>query len=137
MKILVDTCVWSQVLRHKNHNQELETKLTDLIRDGRVCIIGPIRQELLSGISNVKQFNKLKETLSAFSDIPLETEHFEKAAEFNNICRRKGVQGATIDFLICAGAYLNKLAIYTTDKDFERYKRYLPITLMKMPKKQQ
>lgn len=131
MKILVDTCIWSQVLRHKNPNQELKATLNDLIHDGRVCIIGPIRQELLSGITDAKQFNTLKKGLSAFEDIPLRTEHFEKAAEFNNMCRRKGVQGSTIDFLICAVAYVNKLVIYTTDKDFESYKKYLPITLMK------
>ena len=131
MKILVDTCIWSQVLRHKQPNQELKAKLKDLIHDGRVCIIGPIRQELLSGITNAKQFNTLKKGLSAFADIPLKTEHFEKAAEFSNTCRSKGVQGSTIDFLICAVAYLNKLDIYTTDKDFESYKKYLPITLRK------
>jgi len=32
-------------------------------------IIGPIRQELLSGISDISQFNKLKDMLSAFEDI--------------------------------------------------------------------
>jgi hypothetical protein len=131
MKILVDTCIWSQVLRHKNPNRELEAKLKDLIHDGRVCIIGPIRQELLSGITNPKQFDTLRKALSAFEDIPLRTEHFEKAAEFNNLCRSKGIQGSTIDFLICAVAYLNKLAIYTTDKDFHSYKKYLPIKLIK------
>jgi predicted nucleic acid-binding protein len=131
MKVLVDTCIWSQVLRHKQPNQALEAKLRDLIHDGRVCIIGPIRQELLSGITNTKQFNSLKKGLSAFEDIPLSAEHFEKAAEFSNMCRRKGVQGSTIDFLICAVAYVEKLDIYTTDKDFESYKKYLPIALMK------
>ena len=131
MKVLVDTCIWSQVLRHKNPNKELESKLKDLIQDGRVCIIGPIRQELLSGITNSRQFNTLKKSLSAFPDIPLRTEHFEKAAEFSNVCRQKGVQGSTIDFLICAVASLEKLVIFTTDKDFESYKKYLPIELMK------
>ena len=131
MKILVDTCIWSEVLRHKNPNQALKVKLNDLIHDGRVCMIGPIRQELLSGITNAKQFNALKKGLSAFADIPLTTEHFEKAAEFSNTCRSKGIQGSTIDFLICAVACLDKLEIYTTDKDFESYKKYLPIRLMK------
>ena len=131
MKILVDTCIWSQILRHKSPNPDLAEKLKDLIKDGRVAIIGPIRQELLSGISNVKQFGQLKEVLSSFEDIPLKTEHFEKAAEFSNICRSKGIQGSTIDFLICAVACLEKLVIYTTDKDFENYKKYLPIKLIK------
>ena len=129
MKILVDTCIWSQVLRRKNPNLELANKLKDLIKDARVVIIGPIRQELLSGISNSSQFNKIKNVLSSFEDLPLHTEHFIKAAEFNNICRSKGIQGSTIDFLICAIAYLENLIIFTADKDFEKYIEYLPITL--------
>ncbi len=131
MRVLVDTCVWSQVLRHKNSNLELTRKMTDLINDGRVCIIGPIRQELLSGVPDIKQFNQLKELLSSFEDIPLETEHFLKAAECTNICRSKGIQGSTIDFLICAVAHSENLIIFTTDNDFENYKKYLSIKLIK------
>jgi len=129
MKILVDTCVWSQVLRRKNPNRELTNKLKDLIKDGRVSILGPIRQELLSGISDVEQFKKLNESLTSFEDIPLKSEYFIKAAEFSNICRGKGIQGATTDFLICAVAFLQNLLIFTTDTDFKKYKKYLPINL--------
>ena len=129
MKVLVDTCVWSQILRRKNINEELTNKLKDLIKDGRVVVAGPIRQELLSGISETEHFKKLKETLSFFENIPLKPEYFVKAAEFSNICRKKGVQGSTIDFLICAVAYLQNLLIFTTDNDFKKYKKYLPINL--------
>jgi len=131
MKVLVDTCVWSQVLRHKSPTSELADKLNELIKDGRVVMIGPIRQELLSGISNTSQFKRLKEAFSAFEDIALNTNHFIKAAEFSNICRNKGIHGSTIDFLICAVANIENLIIFTTDKDFENYKKYLPITLIK------
>jgi len=131
MKVLVDTCIWSQVLRHKSPDRDLSQKLQELIRTARIAIIGPIRQELLSGISQSKQFNELKETLSCFEDIPLNTEHYEKAAEFCNICRRKGVQGSTIDFLICAVAIMENLVIFTVDKDFENYKKHLPLRLIK------
>lgn len=130
MKVLADTCVWSQVLRHKNPSNELTDKLKDLIKDKRIVIIGPIRQELLSGVSNTNKFNKLKDMLSAFEDAPLNTEHFVKAAEFSNMCRNKGVQGSTIDFLICAVAYIEDFTIFTTDNDFENYKKYLPIKLI-------
>ena len=94
-------------------------------------MIGPIKQELLSGISNTQQFKKLKEILASFEDIPLKTKHFVKAAEFSNICRNKGIQGSTTDFLICAVAYIENLIIFTTDNDFENYKKYLPIKLIK------
>ena len=82
-------------------------------------------------IAHKKQFKQLKNLLSFFEDIPLKTEHFEKAAEFSNICRSKGIQGSTIDFLICAVAYIENLIIFTTDKDFENYKKYLSIQLIK------
>lgn len=131
MKVLVDTCVWSQVLRHRSPNTELTKNLKDLIRDGRVSIFGPIRQELLSGVPNTKQFNQLKEQLSSFEDVPLKTEHFEKAAEFSNIYQSKGIQGSTIDFLICAVAYIENFVIFTTDNDFENYKKHLSIQLIK------
>lgn len=131
MKVLVDTCIWSQVLRRKTPSTELSKKLKDLIKDRRVSIIGPIRQEILSGISNKKQFNQLKKLLSSFEDIPLKTEHFEKAAEFSNICRNAGIQGSTIDFLICAVANIGNFIIFTTDNDFENYKKHLSIQLIK------
>jgi hypothetical protein len=131
MKALVDTCVWSQVLRREDPDPELTAKLWDLINDSRVTIIGPIRQELLSGIPNGGQFQKLKKILASYEDIPLTTAHFEKAAEFGNLCRKKGVQGSTIDFLICAVAYIEKLAIFTIDSDFDNYAKFLPATLVK------
>lgn len=131
MKVLVDTCVWSGVLRRRSPNMELTKKLKDLIKDSRISIIGPIRQELLSGISKKEQFNQLKKLLSSFEDTPLKTEHFEKAAEFSNICRNEGIQGSTIDFLICVVAYIENFVIFTTDKDFENYKRHLSIQLIK------
>ena len=130
MKVLVDTCVWSLALRHKSPTSEITIRVKELVKDGRVVMIGPIRQELLSGISDIFQFNKLKDKLSAFEDTPLESAHFVKAAEFSNICRKKGVQGSTIDFLICAVAHIENLAILTIDKDFDNYKKHLPIKLL-------
>ena len=130
MKVLADTCVWSGVLRHKNPDRDLRKKLTDLIQDARVVMIGPIRQELLSGISETNFIKKLRDTLSMFEDIALQTEHYVKAAEFSNFCRQKGIQGSTTDFLICAVACLEDLVIFTTDKDFSNYQKCLPIKLL-------
>lgn len=129
MRVLVDTCVWSQVLRRKSPDQGLTAILEDLISDARVAIIGPIRQELLSGVADPAHFRKLRQALSAFEDIPLTTEHFVKAAEFSNRCRKKGLQGSTTDLLICAVAATEHLQILTTDADFLRYAKHLPIQL--------
>ena len=60
----------------------------------------------------------LRQQLRKQPDYPLTIEHFEVAAEAYNLCREKGVQGSNVDFLICAASQLDRLPIFTTDKDF-------------------
>jgi len=133
MKILVDTSVWSLALRRAGSHTQKELQiihnLTELIHDGRVVMIGPIRQELLSGISSAAQFEKLKNHLSHYPDMPLKIEIDVKAAEYFNICRKAGVQGSHTDFLICAVATEADLAIFTSDNDFSHYANHIPIKL--------
>jgi predicted nucleic acid-binding protein len=132
MKVLVDTSVWSLALRKKTLSKKEEkvvTELKELIYELRVVIIGPIRQELLSGISDNKKFKNLKEKLESFEDLPVTQEDYEKAAEISNICRKKGTQGSHTDFLICAVALNNNISIFTTDKDFSNYKNHVKIEL--------
>ena len=134
MQVLVDTNIWSLALRRsKPHSKQAEAKITgmlaELIRDNRVRLIGPIRQELLSGIRETTQFDRLKEYLRAFPDEPLRTDDFEDAAQCSNQCRSKGVTGSSIDFLICATSLSRRWQIFTTDTDFRAYAGILPISL--------
>jgi len=128
MKVLVDTSVWSLALRRKD-SSDITQKLMDLIVASQVVLIGSVRQELLSGISDKKIFDNLKSKLEPFDDMPVKTLDYETAAEFFNVCRTNGVQGAHTDFLICAVAVNNGLHIFTTDKDFEMFAEHLPIRL--------
>jgi len=49
MKVLVDTCIWSLAFRRREQRDPLLIQeLSALIRELRVQMIGPIRQELLS-----------------------------------------------------------------------------------------
>jgi predicted nucleic acid-binding protein len=131
MKIIVDTSIWSLALRRKKNKFIPEFSILETIIDNqKVCMLGPIRQEILSGIKNSLQFNKLKSVLSTFEDFPIMTRDYEKAAKYFNICRSKGVQGSNTDFLICAVSYHNRFPIFTKDKDFTIYSRYIPITLI-------
>lgn len=129
MSILVDTSVWSLALRRKTASSSQEETLKRLILDGQVRMIGPIRQELLSGIPSTEQFEALKSRLAYFPDTPIQTSDYELAASFFNLCLRNGVQGSHIDFLICAVAVSNDFQIYTTDKDFLSYQKHIPILL--------
>lgn len=130
MSVLVDTCIWSLAFRRKNngYNEHIQ-ELNLLISEYRALIIGPIRQEILSGINNLQQFNKLRKALTTFPDLNILTSDYEQAAEFFNLIRSKGIQGSMIDFLICAVANRDDLFIYTADNDFSHFKKYIPIKL--------
>ena len=130
MKVLVDTSVWSLALRRDLPPDGPEvSELIELIKEARVQMIGPVRQELLSGIKSQTQFRKLRNHLRPFPDLELMTQDYECAAEFFNLCRTKGVQGSNTDFLICAIAERHKTPIFTTDRDFTQFQNHLPITL--------
>jgi hypothetical protein len=130
MNVLVDTSVWSLALRRNRVVEDsFVLELRELITELRVQMIGPIRQELLSGLRSPEQFNALRDHLRAFPDLELVSADFEHAAECFNSCRHKGVQGSNTDFLICAVAQRYNLSILTTDGDFLLYQEHLPIRL--------
>lgn len=134
MKILVDTSVWSLALRRKAthlspQEKRLQQELADLIADDRVVMIGPVRQELLSGISDPVTFETLRKRLRDFDDESLGTEDYESAAQAGNTCRASGIMGSAVDFLICAVAQLRNHAVFTTDSDFTRYARVLKVKI--------
>jgi predicted nucleic acid-binding protein len=131
VKVLVDTSVWSLALRRSRIAAGSETaqELARLIQSYRVVLIGPIRQELLSGIRFEEQFSKLQDRLRAFPDMLLRTEDYELAARCFNRCRARGVQGSNTDFLICAVALSREIPVYTTDRDFDAYARLLGVAL--------
>jgi predicted nucleic acid-binding protein len=126
VKVLVDACVWSLLLRRRNRTaasgdgQLLLASLTEAIQDGRVAMIGPIRQEILSGIKYLAQFETLRAALEAFPDEPLTTFHYEQAARLFNLCRSRGVECGSTDILVCAVAVQMQWAILTYDRALER-----------------
>jgi predicted nucleic acid-binding protein len=135
MKVLVDTSVWSLALRKKEYSEEdkkVIIKLTKMIRQLNLVMIGPIRQEILSGIKNKDIFEELKTKIGIFEDLEIMTRDYELAAEYFNECRNHGIQGSHVDYLICAVAVNNKLKIFTLDKDFVQYQKYIPINIEKI-----
>jgi predicted nucleic acid-binding protein len=135
MKVLVDTSVWSLALRRpknvalSHEQQNVVNALADLMRDGRAVMMGAIRQELLSGIKSQAVFDALKSTLTAFEDVALTMQDYEKAAEVFNTCRANGVQGSSTDFLICAVSINHQLPVFSVDNDFLNYQKYVMVSL--------
>lgn len=134
MNVLVDTSVWSLALRRKmgalnRREAVLVQELHDLTNEGRVRIIGAIRQELLRGARTSENFETLKKKLRRFPDLVPQIADYERAAELELPLRKQGIAGAPTDLLICAVALANNLAVFTTDKDFEHFNKVIPLHL--------
>lgn len=134
MQVIVDTPVLSLALRRppkrlSRKQRTISHAVRDMIADGQLVLLGVVRQELLSGISDQATFETLRDHLRAFPDEPITTNDYEQAADFSNRCRRGGIQGSPTDFLICAIASRSGCVIFTTDRDFRHYEKHLPITL--------
>jgi len=134
VNVLVDTSVWSLALRRRS--SQLSTaestavsELAELIREERVRLIGIVRQEVLSGIKETAQFERLRSTLRAYEDETLSTDDFEAAAKASNDCRARGLLSSAVDILICSTAIRRKWLIFTTDPDFRRYANVISIRL--------
>jgi len=132
--VLVDTSIWSLALRRRSStlspvDSAHILELTTLVRTGRAGLIGPIRQEVLSGVRDAAQFTRLRDRLSAFADLAIEDTDYLRAAEAFNACRRHGVSGSTVDMLICAVAGRLEAPVFTTDGDFTHYAKHVAFRL--------
>lgn len=126
MKWLVDTGVWTLALRRRNatrlnaEEERLLSELTDAIQVSNAAIIGPIRQEILSGIRDRAQFKKTQGLLEPFADEALDHSDFVEAARLFNLCRDHGVHCGPVDILICAVAARLNYNILTNDSGLTR-----------------
>jgi len=134
--ILVDTSVWSLAFRRNRkdlnpHEKSIVFILHELIIAGEAVAIDPVRQELLSGITNATRFKQLQEQIEQQINIPLATDIWILAAELFNTCLAAGITADDTDMTICAAAVAHAHPIFTTDPDFTRYATVLPIKLFK------
>lgn len=126
MKAIVDTCVWSLGLRRGSQvrlsaqEQKTLADLREAIRDRRAAIIGPIRQEVLSGIRDKAWFAKTRELLDSFRDEKITSDDYIEAARLFNLCRDHGVECGPVDILICSVAVRHGFGILTSDKGLMR-----------------
>ena len=130
MRVIVDTSVWSLALRRRNAVRTHETEaLKDLIGDGRVVMLGAVRQEILSGIRHVEQFDRLRAALEAFPDEAVETADYVEAASICNRCLSAGVRTGNTDSLIGAVAIARGMEVLSADPDFQLMSSVVPLRL--------
>ncbi|MET4696591.1 PIN domain-containing protein [Endozoicomonas lisbonensis] len=133
--VLVDTCVWSAALRRKKTPVAPEEAriLKRLIQQHRAVMIGPVLQEVLTGIRYEEQFQRLQAKLTAFELLTITSDDFIQAARYSSLCRSKGVQGSHTDYLIATIGIKYKIPVFTTDNDFNHYRKHIPVQLFARP----
>lgn len=138
MPVLIDMPVCSLLFRRdqkKLNSREIRAvdQLRQIVVDSRARVIGPIRQELLSGVKTVDQFERLQHRFRDFEDEPLITSDYEFAAEINCKCRRMGIATSAVDALICSVAHSRGREIFTFDKHFTRYNKAVSLRIYSAP----
>jgi predicted nucleic acid-binding protein len=120
VNLVVDTSVWSLLLRRKNHDRDhpMVQKLKSCLeRQDGIFLVGPILQEILDGVRDEEQFNKLSEYFSAFPLLEMDRQDYIDASRLRNHCRSKGVQAGPADFLIATACIRWDYPLLTADGD--------------------
>ena len=91
---------------------------THIEADDGIFLIGNILQELLDGLRDKKELDRLVKLLEPFPLIALERETYVGAAELRQRCRAKGVQLGPIDCLIATACIQENYPLLTADRDF-------------------
>lgn len=133
--ILLDTSVVSAVLRRRRKGaaeEDLTTRVATLLRgDEHVGIPGIVLQELLSGIAERKQHDRVLSAVHDSFPVVLATEgDHRKAADVTNACAGLGLALSTPDALIAAQALNRRATLFTTDADFQRLQEIAGLKLL-------
>ncbi len=114
--VLVDTCMWSLALRGKRPQEaEVAEQLTKLIDENRAKIIGPIRQEVLSGYSDFARYEKLRSKLQYFPNEAIVDSDYETAAAYSKSLSRQRHPGIAHGF--------SDLRCFSAPEDNDLYER--------------
>lgn len=130
MNILVDTSVWSQVLRQKQNPEAAQRLQAYIQREENIYLMGIILQEILSGITNPKLFKEIKNVLMDFPYLETQKDDYIHAAFLRNQLKNKGVVVHTLDALIAAMAIRHDYWLFTLDQDFQSIARWTSLKLV-------
>ena len=114
---LIDSSAWIEYLRPKGSQTVKETVRAILQKEEAVSC-GVIVVEMLRGAKNEKDFQSLKDSLTALPQIPLDVVVIERASRWGFLLDRKGRFVPTTDLLIASAAY-KKARLLHIDSDFD------------------
>lgn len=131
--IVLDTSVLSLAFRRRKGGAaepEMVGHLRKMIEDDfPLGIPGIVLQELLSGVRDRNQFNRLDRLLGGFPLLIADADDHRRAAQIANACSAAGVSTSAPDCLIAAQSAGRGNALFTLDEDFRRMAPHCGLTL--------
>ena len=95
-----------------------------------LVIPGVAFQEILSGVRDQRQFDRLRETLVGFPRILADERDHLEGARLMNLLRQRGITASSFDALIAAMTILRDGVLYTLDRDFESFSKFASLRLL-------
>ena len=114
---LIDSSAWIEYLRPKG-SKEMKGKVLEILQKEEAVTCGIVVVEILRGAKNEKDFQSLRDSLTALPQIPIDDNVIERASKWGYLLGRKGKTVSTTDLIIAAAAYKKALIIHA-DSDFE------------------
>lgn len=129
MSLLVDTSVWSSVLRRDTPDpRPASDALRKALTDGtEVATTGIILFELLRGAVPQRARDAIQQRFAALRYLEPGRDDYIAAAELSNTCRASGVQLPLADSLIAQLAIRHDLVLLTLDRDFFHASVHIPL----------
>ncbi|MBI4237938.1 MAG: PIN domain-containing protein [Deltaproteobacteria bacterium] len=122
---LIDTSAWINFLRKR------DDRLVPFLESRTAAHTDIVVFELLSGIPSADQ-SELNRFLALFASLPLTQAAALKAAAVASTMRRAGTRPQTTDMLIAGVALIHDATLIHRDSDFERIKRYCPLSTIEL-----
>lgn len=98
-----------------------------------VALLGVVLQEILSGVRDPAQGERIKELLEGYPLVLATKEQHIEAANISNVCRKAGISAATVDCLIAAQCIMINGVLLTLDEDFKRISKCCGLRLYPIP----
>ena len=136
--IIVDTSVWSLAFRRRSWPDDQMPSVVKLLRrltreKEHLGVPGVVLQELLSGVKDPAQEERIKVLMEGYPLLLAIKEHHIEGANISNICRKSGISAATIDCLIASQCIMLNSLLLTLDDDFKRISECCGLRLYPIP----
>jgi len=116
-KVLIDTSAWIDFFR--NTNGVVGDIVSNLIRDDKAYLTGPIIAELLHGVRGKQEASQLNLLFTTIPYVKVSQDDWIKTGNTLLKLRQKGLSIPLTDVLIASIAVKNKLTVLTLDKHFQ------------------